>query len=320
MNQENITGLDSSRSQSPLVSVVVPAHNAEETLDALITSILESEYPGDRIEVIIVDNNSTDSTREIIGKYPVIPLSESEIQSSYAARNRGIQRAHGEIIAFTDSDCVVNRRWILEGVRVLTEGKVDLAGGKIEFTFSSRKATAELCDAARHMRNDRYIATVKGSTTANLFVRADLFRKIGPFSSMVRSGGDILWTRKATASGYSLVYAPKAIVYHRARGLQHLLAKNLRLGTALPKAHKDRNIGIFWRIVLFISLIAPPRKAAVLEVITGSPFQGLWKRCLSIWSIIYLANLCQALGMIYGLLFRMPSHLANLDGPYESSR
>ncbi|HAR97083.1 MAG TPA: glycosyl transferase [Deltaproteobacteria bacterium] len=307
MSQENVAAPDSSIPQSPLVSIVVPAYNAEETLDALITSILQSEYPGDRLEVIIVDNNSTDSTKEIIERYPVVLLSENRIQSSYAARNLGIQRAQGEIIAFTDSDCVVDRRWIREGVRALTEGKADLVGGKIEFTFSSRKATAELCDAARHMRNDRYIATVKGSTTANLFVRAALFRNIGPFSPTVRSGGDILWTRKATASGHSLVYAPEAVVYHRARGLGHLLVKNLRLGTALPKAHKDRNIGILWRIVLFISLIAPPRKAAVVEVITGSPFEGVWKRCLSIWTITYLANLCQALGMAYNLLFRKPS-------------
>ena len=67
-----------------------------------------------KYEVIIVDNNSKDNTLKIIQKYPVISLIESRIQSSYATRNTGLKRSNGEIIAFTDSDCIADKDWILK--------------------------------------------------------------------------------------------------------------------------------------------------------------------------------------------------------------
>jgi glycosyltransferase involved in cell wall biosynthesis len=91
----------------PFVSIIVPVYNGSRTIDALLTSLLALDYPPDQHEILIVDNKSTDDTRQRIQRYPVTLLEETEIQGSYAARNRGIEAAQGEILAFTDADCVV---------------------------------------------------------------------------------------------------------------------------------------------------------------------------------------------------------------------
>src|SRR6476646_11757769 len=93
----------------PKVSVVVPVYNGEETIKTCVESLVGLDYPRDRFEVLIVDNKSTDGTRRVVEKYPVTLLQEAAVQSSYAARNLGVARSSGEIIAFTDADCVPER-------------------------------------------------------------------------------------------------------------------------------------------------------------------------------------------------------------------
>jgi glycosyltransferase involved in cell wall biosynthesis len=66
----------------PFVSIIVPVYNGSRTIDALLSSLLALDYPADRREILIVDNQSTDDTRERIQRYPVTLLEETEIQSS----------------------------------------------------------------------------------------------------------------------------------------------------------------------------------------------------------------------------------------------
>ena len=95
----------------PLVSVIVPVYNRGEAIGKCIKSLLAQEYPKKKLEIIIVDNNSNDKTKDTIKKYPVKYLLEKE-KGSYAARNKGIEHAKGEIIAFTDSDCIADKQWV----------------------------------------------------------------------------------------------------------------------------------------------------------------------------------------------------------------
>jgi glycosyltransferase involved in cell wall biosynthesis len=99
-------------SDYPFVSVVVPVFNGADTVEELLLSLLALDYPAERHEIIVVDNGSTDRTREIVGRYPVSLLEERETQGASAARNKGITHAWGDIIAFTDADCVADRDWL----------------------------------------------------------------------------------------------------------------------------------------------------------------------------------------------------------------
>ena len=102
----------------------------------------------------------------------------------------------------------------------------DLVGGKVGFVYSERKTAAEFYDSLTHMQVEANIKKQNVSPTANLFVKSFLFDRIGLFPDWIESGGDFLWTGKATRNGFLLVYSPTAIVKHPTRALKTLLKKN----------------------------------------------------------------------------------------------
>jgi len=95
------------RSGRPLISVVVPAHNAASTVGATLSSILWQTYP--RIEVVIVDDGSTDDTARIVEAYrdPRVRLTAQNNGGPGAARNRGMSMVGGDFIAFVDADDIL---------------------------------------------------------------------------------------------------------------------------------------------------------------------------------------------------------------------
>ena len=213
----------------PFVSVIVPVYNDERRIAGCVEALLAQTYPRDRYEVIVVDNGSTDATRAVVGRYPVTLLSETATRGSYAARNAGLRHARGEILAFTDSDCTPAPQWLAAGVAAIMAG-ADLAGGNVRFVFSARPSGAEVCDSISNMQIERNIRERGVAKTANLFARASVVAAIGPFPHGLQSGGDVIWTGRATARGFRLVYAPQAEVAHPTRRLLELLKKHYRVG------------------------------------------------------------------------------------------
>ena len=124
-----------------LVSAVVPVYNDAKRIRHALEALLDQSYPSESLEIIVVNNRSTDETQKVVGEFErrnggkVTLVHESEIQTSYAARNRGIGAARGEILAFTDSDCVPTRDWVSAGVSALAGDGASCGGGRIEFTF-----------------------------------------------------------------------------------------------------------------------------------------------------------------------------------------
>jgi glycosyltransferase involved in cell wall biosynthesis len=213
----------------PRVTVIVPAYNAAGEIAALIEALMGQDYPSELAEIIIVDNNSTDETFEIASKYKITVLKEDEYQSSYAARNSGLNRASGEYIAFTDADCLPEPDWLKNGITEIMNQKADLAGGQVKFYFHGRAGAAELYDSLTNMDNKRVIENRQVAKTANLFVRSDVFGKAGPFPGNVKSGGDVQWTKRATDMGFKIVYIEQAVVKHPARKLGELVKKQRRV-------------------------------------------------------------------------------------------
>jgi len=137
----------------PSISVIVPVCNGRQTIVSCLESLLAQEYPQDRYEIIIVDNNSSDGTVEIVKTYPVQLLVERK-QSAHAARNTGIQHAGGELIAFTDADCIAESRWLSELVRPFVEEDTVGVAGRIA-PFPSRSLVAEFLSCTmRHINFD----------------------------------------------------------------------------------------------------------------------------------------------------------------------
>lgn len=286
----------------PTVSVIVPAYNAEKYIANLIESLLDLDYPKELLEIIIVDNNSNDKTKDIIKQYPVKLLEETNIQSSYAARNLGIRNSKGEIIAFIDSDCIATPRWVKEGVKVLVSESADLVGGKVEFVYSERKTAAELYDSITHMQIEYDIKDGNVAKTANLFVESYLFNKIGMFPDKVKSGGDVQWTAKATRNGYSLVYAPKAVVKHPARSLKPLIKKRYRVGRGTTHIRISEKKSLLKITYSGFRLFLPPRLSFIKKMIYQRGTPEMNKKVLNVWCVLYLCNLSMGLGILMSLI------------------
>lgn len=203
----------------PFVSIVIPVLNGERTLGDCLRSLIRSNYPAERREILLVDNGSTDATREIIGQYPVTYLSEPRRGPSIA-RNRGIEASRGDIVAFTDADCVVSGAWIREMVGAFRgEGTAGVAGEILPYppNTPAERYAAKI----RHLSPERYLRrdTFPFAVTANLAFVRSVFETIGLFDTDAPRGGEStdFCTRFFRGTGGRLVLARKAIVFHRHR-------------------------------------------------------------------------------------------------------
>ncbi len=209
--------------ESPFISIIVPAYNAERTMKMCIESLLNLDYPKNRYEIIIVDNNSKDNTADIIRQYPVLYLLEDQIQTSYASRNRAIKHAKGDILAFTDSDCIADSNWLKEGVKSFEDGEVVGLGGNVlsykpEHYIEKYQDRKKVFDRTNAMSKEALKAGKANVITANAIYRRDLFSEVGLFKNEITGGGDREFSLRVQQDHKGkLVYNPDAIIYHKHR-------------------------------------------------------------------------------------------------------
>ncbi len=163
----------------PTVSVIIPTLNAGRTITLLLDSLLANVVPP--LEIILVDDGSSDDTADIVGRYAgVIFLRNHRSKGAGGARNTGAEAACGDILLFTDSDCIVPTDWIARivaafaggGVAAVAGGYSGHAGG----TFIGHFADLEL-----RLRRKDFPERVETAVSNNFAVRNDIFRKVNGF-------------------------------------------------------------------------------------------------------------------------------------------
>jgi len=107
----------------PLVSIIIPTLNEEKYLPLCLQSVQELDYPKEKIEVIVVDNGSTDKTQQIVREFGAKLLIEPDKYIS-GLRNVGAKIATGEILAFIDADCVAARSWLINASEYIYNSEV----------------------------------------------------------------------------------------------------------------------------------------------------------------------------------------------------
>lgn len=212
-------------------SVVIPVYNNPDGLEICLESVLNQSVDRDEYEVIVVDNNSTDGTPEVAKTYPVTLVYERDIQSSYAARNRGIAESSGNILAFIDSDCEANHHWLEAGLSPIETGEASLVTGPVTPVpeHPEERSPAQLYDSILHLQMERD-AERGCAPTANLFCAQYVFDDVGRFESTQISGQDVMWTKRATDANYDIVFSETASVRHPTRTFNQLLNKRFRIG------------------------------------------------------------------------------------------
>lgn len=171
------------------VSIIIPAKDEEEYIGDCLRCLNQAiaEYGG-CIEVIIVDNGSKDSTKDIAKEFKC-KIIEAPGVSIGAARNAGVREAKGEIIAFLDADCLVHPKWITYCIEHVKDVQIGAVGTRN--IPDIRKATwVERCfyKLISGAERPNYVDWLG---TLNLFVRKDLFNEVGGFDESLKTAEDV---------------------------------------------------------------------------------------------------------------------------------
>lgn len=272
------------------VSVIIPAHNAEHTIQKLLDSLESQAYQRNRYEVIVVDNGSSDATKQIVQEYETVTLlEENNIQSSYAARNKGIRASCGEVLLFTDADCIVDSNWIEQMLEKFRTSQASVVAGNVLFTFSKKCSAAEQWDSLTHLNNKSSVK--KGyAKTANVGVRREVFGRVGFFPE-VSSGGDVSWTSLAVQNGEQLVFSSSAIVYHPARTYTELMSKYVRVGGGSIQAWRNMKRSWAWIICASFSLPLPLVYSDVVRYIKERGREDVRYKPYKMMAVAYMGRL-----------------------------
>jgi len=204
----------------PFVSIIIPVFNDAERLDICLRALDRQTWPRDSYEVIVVDNGSDEEIGPITSRYALTKCAYEERKGSYAARNKGIGLARGDIIGFTDSDCIPEQDWIEKGVATLqSTPHCGLVAGRVELFYRDpeRLTAVELYERVRGFPQEEYVEKYRFGATANVFTFRTVLECVGNFDPDLRSGGDREWGNRVSASGYQLAFGEDAVISHPAR-------------------------------------------------------------------------------------------------------
>ena len=205
----------------PSVSVVIPVFNDSARLQKCLLALENQSYPSSLYEVLVIDNDSTEDIKRVVDCFTKTKIFLETAVGSYAARNKGIEVAKGDLIAFTDADCIPAKQWIEQGVKsFLAISDCGLVGGKIELFFEKPAVptAVELYESVEmNFHQDILLSEQNYALTANMFTSKQVIVSVGLFNKFLKSGGDREWGQRVFAAGYKQAYASEALVQHPAR-------------------------------------------------------------------------------------------------------
>lgn len=223
-------------------SVIVPVLNAEKDIGECIESLLALDYP--EVDIVVIDNGSTDNTAILASEYPVRVVTEPR-KGAYIARNTGLQYARGDIIAFMDADCVADKDWLRALARHYDDPGVAGAGGRLvayppkniveEFlSFGDLRIVHSKKKKVLYRDKNRFLSGALGS--ANMSYRRSVLEAMKGFDETFSYFGgayDLCW--RIQSRGQKVIYDPNAVVVHKMRqNLSQLVKQFYGLGKGLP--------------------------------------------------------------------------------------
>ena len=244
-------GADAVGDGLPFVSVVVPVYNDPDGIEATLDALRRQTAPSDRYEVIVVDNGSTDETRDVVREFlrdeafeGLRLFVEDRVRGSYAARNAGVSAATGSVVAFVDADMIVDPGWIEAVAREMALTDAAYLACDVRLFTTGEEGTVAKYNRLKDLNVERFIEELSFGPTCSLVVTRALLEDVGGFDARLRSSGDVEFGNRVAASGRDLRYESDVVVYHPTRTtLGALLRKSRRVGrgkTQLRRYYPER--------------------------------------------------------------------------------
>ncbi len=241
VKEENL--MDKSNKRNPKVSVVIPVHNGQKTMKKCLESVLIQSY--DNYEVIIVDNNSNDNTKKIIlefqNKHTNLAYVFEKEQKRGAARNTGEKLATGDIVAMTDSDCIVPTSWIKELTKPIQNNDCDAVQGfeeNIEDNFWSINIQKQNEHRIKYLKKQKDAIGI--IDTKNFAISMKALKTIGYTNRKYFSGNDIELSIKFQMKNFKLKFLSNIRVKHfNASSTRGVINRNFYRAIWCSKITKD---------------------------------------------------------------------------------
>ncbi len=210
---------------SPAVTVVIAAYNEEKTITACLHSVVRQEYPAKMLEILVIDDGSTDNTAKLARQLPGVTYLHQRQQGPAAARNLGARHARGELIAFLDADCEAPPGWLSTLVRtfIRLQNSSPIAGlGGAQYghpddppyarqvdTFL--RAVGFIGDYVKPFQQER---RVSHNASCNVLYAKQSFLQAGGFREGLFPAEDVDLDRRLHKQKLAIWFTPKAMVNH----------------------------------------------------------------------------------------------------------
>ena len=210
------------------ISVIIPTYNRKSELQTLLHSLNSQTVPPTHLEIIVVDDGSTDGTTEWLLKHKDefnVPISlYTQVRGGPgAARNAGMEKAKGDIFAFTDTDCIAQPEWLASLIEPFTSEKIGAVGGSEIINDSDPLLmrcfhylmTAPLTTGGLRGKRGKRLAHFY-PRTFNMAISRKVYQQTGGFKPLFQAE-DIELSYRIKQEGFKLVYEDSARVYHKRR-------------------------------------------------------------------------------------------------------
>ena len=269
---------------TPLVSVVIPCRDEAPWIDQCLESVLTSEYPRDRLEVIVADGMSQDGTREQVERHTArdarVRMIDNPARTTPQALNRALAAARGDLILRLDAHAAIAADYIARAVQNLQSSGADCVGGVTRtvavgsgvFAQPIRIGLSNLFGVGNaHFRigseKPLWVDTVFGACW-----RREVFERIGRFDEQLERSQDIEFSSRLRRAGGNILMSPEMkIDYYAQPTLRGFLRQNWSNGVwaILPFAHVS-GIAVRWRHLTPLALVLGLTGSLIAAAWTGS--------------------------------------------------
>lgn len=260
----------------PEVSIVIPVMNRADELRRCLTSLTQLTYPHEKLQIIVVDDGSSDTSPDVAREFGALLVPSGGIgRGPAAARNVGASVADGELLAFIDSDCSASPDWLCQLIPAFNDSGMAAVGGQVDGMCTESAVDRYEAVMSSLSISSRERVGNSGTDTfylpsCNLLVRRSAFRSVGGFDDSMHVGEDVDLTWRLRDRRWSICYLPFGNILHEHRSsIRSFMSRRFDYGTSegiLQILHPTRHK----------RMVVPPLLATILVLCLMTLFTGVW--------------------------------------------